>query len=160
MRCSRSSARSWPRYSRSKTADFYGRRFAPAPFLRGWSLRPILRTVKDARDFDRIADVDRRGASRRNLIRIFRIGKKRDLARLCIIKPGDGFDFDVAIARFTARTQQPKGSMKEASLSLRPSGIGNATLSTCVAGIRTNSAKPPGSRLVFLNCGHIEMFPR
>ena len=62
-------------------------------------------------------------------------------------------------ARFTARTQQANGSMKEASLSVRLSGIGKATLSTCSTGTRTNSANPPGSRLVFLNSAHIEIFP-
>src|SRR5258708_24328885 len=46
-----------------------------------------------ARDFYGLADIDRGRASRRNLVRVFRIGKKSDFDGLALIKPGRAGDF-------------------------------------------------------------------
>jgi hypothetical protein len=62
--------------------------------------------------------------------------------------------------RRIARTQQPSGSVNEATASDIPSGTRKVTWRTFSAGTRTYSAKPPGSRFDALKARHIETLPR
>ena len=63
-------------------------------------------------------------------------------------------------ARRIARTQQPSGSVNEATASGIPAGTRKVTWRTFSAGTRTYSEKPPGSRFDALKARHMDTLPR